>query len=89
MITDMYQCRAASADTPARRLADVDPHDDNDLIIYAKALYLGQGGDLRIIPAGGAEPVTLKNHAHGYVAVQVRRVLATGTTATQIVALFD
>lgn len=89
MTADPYQSRAASADAPARRAAAVTPHDSNDLGVFAKALYLGQGGDLRLIPAGGAEAVTLKNHAPGYVAMQARRVLATGTTASQIVALFD
>ena len=55
MTADPYQARAASADAPARRAAEVTPHDDNDLSVFAKALYLGQGGDLRLIPAGGGE----------------------------------
>jgi hypothetical protein len=33
--------------------------------------------------------VTLAAHPIGYLPVQVSRVLATGTTATSIVALFD
>ncbi len=74
---------------PGRRAAAVTPDDATDLSPYAKALYLGQGGDLKLIPAGSGEAVTLKYHPAGYVAVQARRVFATGTTAVHIVALYD
>ena len=86
---DAYLNHARSAGDPARRAVLVTPADGADLSPYAKALYLGQGGDLKIIPAGSDDPVTLKNHPAGYVAVQARRVFATGTTAAHIVALFD
>lgn len=86
---DAYLNHARSAGDPARKAAVVTPGDATDLSPYAKALYLGQGGDLKIIPAGSDDPVTLKNHPAGYVAVQARRVYATGTTAAHIVALYD
>ena len=56
-----------------------------------EALYVGQAGDVKLLPVGtdDASPVTLKNHPAGYVPIQTRRVLATGTTAAHIVALFD
>lgn len=88
-MTDAHAHRAPSAQAPARRAAAVTPDDAADLTQIAKALYLGVGGDLRIVPADGGAAVTLMNHAPGYAPVQVRRVLATGTTAAQIVALFD
>lgn len=87
--TDAYSTLAPAPGAPARRAEAVTPHDANDLPCVAKALYLGQGGDLSLIPANGTAAVTLKAHGAGYVAVQTRRVLATGTTAQQIVALFD
>ncbi len=86
---DAYLNHARSPGDPARRAVAVTPGDGTDLSPYAKALYLGQGGDLKIIPVGGDEAVTLKNHPAGYVAVQVRRIHATGTTAAHIVALYD
>lgn len=86
---DAYQSHAPSPSAPARRAEAVTPNDATDLGHVAKALYLGQGGDIAVIPANGTEAVTLKAHGPGYVAVQTRRVLATGTTAQQIVALFD
>lgn len=89
MSDDAYQNHARSPGDPARRAVAVTPSDGSDLAPWAKALYLGQAGDLKITPAGGTDPVTLKNHPAGYVAVQARRVFATGTTAAHIVALFD
>ena len=79
------------ASGPARRAAAVTPSDTVDLTAYAKALYVGAAGNVRVLTVGGedADAVTFANHPVGWFPVQVRRVLATGTTATQIVAAFD
>ncbi|MEQ7154818.1 spike base protein, RCAP_Rcc01079 family [Brevundimonas aurifodinae] len=91
MSIDTYAAFAASPSAPARRLQAVTPADGADLPSLAKALFIGAAGDLRIVPVASldGEAVTLKNHPIGYVAVQTRRVMATGTTAAHIVALFD
>lgn len=86
---DAYLNHARAPGDPARKAGAVTPSDGTDLIPYAKALYLGQGGDLKITPTGSDDAVTLKNHPAGYVAIQVKRVHATGTTAAHIVALND
>jgi len=88
---DAYSTRAPSAGSPARQVAVVTPDDAGDLSPYAKALYVGIAGDVRLIPAGAPDDtaVTLRNHPVGYLAVQTRRVLATETTADAILALFD
>ncbi|MBJ7486361.1 hypothetical protein [Brevundimonas sp.] len=90
-IPDAYSTRAPSAGSPARRVETVTPSDATDLSAVAKALYVGIAGDVRLIPAGTSDDtaVTLRNHPVGYLAVQTRRVLATGTTAEAILALFD
>ena len=79
------------ASGPARRAQAVTPSDTVDLGSYAKALYVGAAGNVRVLTVGGedADAVTFANHPVGWLPVQVRRVLATGTTATQIVAAFD
>lgn len=79
------------ASGPARRAAAVTPSDTVDLTTYAKALYVGAAGNVRVLTVGGedADATTFANHPVGWLPVQVRRVLATGTTATQIVAAFD
>ena len=80
-----------SAGGPARRARAVTPDDGADLPVYAKALYLGVAGSVRVltVDAPDGEAVVFANHPAGYLPLQVRRVLATGTTAGQIVALFD
>ena len=67
------------------------PSDTADLNAYAKALYVGAAGNVRVLTVGAedGDAVTFANHPVGWLPVQVRRVLATGTTATQIVAAFD
>ncbi|MBA4807833.1 hypothetical protein [Brevundimonas sp.] len=79
------------ASGPGRRAAVVTASDTVDLPIYAKALYVGAAGNIRVLTVGGedGEAVTFANHPVGWLPVQVRRVLATGTTATQVVAVFD
>lgn len=88
---DAYAAFSPSPSAPARRIQAVTPDDETDLPMTAKALFVGSPGDVRLVPVASAdgEPVTLKNHPVGYVAVQTRRVAATGTTADHIVALFD
>ena len=79
------------ASGPARRAVAVTPSDTVDLTTYAKALYIGVAGNVRVLTVGAedTDAVTFANHPVGWLPVQVRRVLATGTTATQIVAAFD
>jgi hypothetical protein len=69
----------------------ITPSDATDLTTYAKALYVGVAGDVRVLPVsnGDGAPVTFKNHPVGYAPVQVRRVFATGTTAGDIVGLVE
>ncbi len=51
-------------------------------------LYVGTGGTLRVLTAGG-DDVTLLNVANGtFIPLQVIRVFATTTTANNIVALW-
>jgi hypothetical protein len=75
----------------------VTPNNDADLILGGGAitgidngalLYIGTGGSLTITTVGG-QTVTLTNVSNGsYVPIQVRRVFATGTSASGIIALF-
>lgn len=51
-------------------------------------LFIGVGGDVTILNSVG-NPITFKNLASGsYLDCQTTRVNATGTTATDIVALY-
>jgi hypothetical protein len=86
---------------PARFAAAIVPSDTVGLAIgpgaggYAKALYVGGAGDLVVITVADATnnglgtAVTFKAVPVGWFPVQVRAVMATGTTATNIVGVAD
>lgn len=91
------------SDKPARRAIAVTPSDTKDVTnaagdnapSYAKALYIGVSGDLAVVTAAdngntlAGTAQTFKNVPVGWFPVQVRRVMATNTTASQIVGLYD
>ena len=71
---------------PASHAAAVVPSDTADLPYASKRLFVGGGGAVALITIGG-DAVTYSNVAAGtYLQVRASRVLATGTTATTIIA---
>lgn len=67
----------------------VTPSDTVDLSAPCRALYVGTGGDVTVIQLDNSTAVTFKNVASGAILpIQVARVKATATTATDIVALY-
>jgi hypothetical protein len=78
----------ADATVPAKGAEAVTPHDTNVFTSLARALYVGAAGDVAVTTPAG-DNVTFVGVPAGYILpVQVWRVLATGTTASSIVALF-
>lgn len=86
--------RRAIATTPSDTLDVTDPTGDN-APCYAKALWIGVGGNIAVVTAadntnsGQGTAVTFQNVPIGWFPVQVRRVMVTNTTASQIVGLYD
>lgn len=59
---------------------------------YTRGLYIGVAGDVTVIMAsdtGTGTSVTFKAVPLGILPIEVRRVKATGTAATNIVGLYD
>lgn len=80
--------RAASAVGPATGLSPVTPSDTADLPDGAtRSLFVGTAGSVAVLDMQG-NPATLTSGPSQYHPVRVQRVLATGTTATGIVALY-
>lgn len=81
---------AATPGTPAAALVAVTPSDTVDLAAgIAKALWIGGAGNVRVIAENDTVAITLTAAAAGQlIPLRVKRVLATGTTATSIVAFF-
>jgi len=74
------------------RAIAVTPNDSTDITgadhNNPAALYVGTGGDVEVITLGGST-VTLKSVPTGtFVPMQVTRVKAANTTATDIIAIF-
>ena len=71
----------------ARKGAAVVPNDAADLTEHAAALYIGVAGDVKVDTTEG---FTLTFKApQGFLHVATRRVYATGTTATNIIAIYE
>lgn len=91
-MADPWGSKPETLDSPADNGLAVTPNDDTDLTVTPRALYVGSGGDVVVHLRNGsgvAASVTLSNVAAGSVlAVRPTRVLATGTTASGIVALW-
>ena len=88
MSTDTHNLRATSAVGPSRRIRTVIPADDAPLADgQTRALLVGVGGSVAVEDATG-EVVVIESAASQYHPVAVRRVLASGTTAASILALY-
>lgn len=72
---------------PAYTYAAVTPSDSATLQAGCRSLYVGTQGDVTVIPPRSSTAVLFKDVV-GLLPIQVAQVKATGTTATDIVALY-
>lgn len=80
---------SADATVSAHRASAITPSDATVFAQPTRGLYIGGGGNITVDFADGGAAVTLVNPAIGYpLPLQVTRVYATGTTATNIVAFY-
>lgn len=85
----MYDERSTAS--MAVMAATVTPNDSGSLATgnnpYADRLYVGTGGNVRVLTAGSDTAVTYVGVTAGsYLCVKCRRVYSTSTTASDIVA---
>lgn len=75
-------------DAPGVRWFSVTPSDTESLAALPRCLYVGGAGDLALVSTFDDE-VVLKNVPAGtFLPFRADKVLATGTTATYIVAIY-
>lgn len=87
-MADNFVSHSAGLSSPAGNAAAVTPNDSADLSVAGRALWVGGTGNVALVTVGG-NTVTLANVPAGtMLPVRTARVLATGTTATSIVALW-
>jgi hypothetical protein len=86
--TDRYHGRVdAAMSAPYVRAEAVTPSDGAELAEISRALYIGGAGHVAVVTSGG-DAVTFSAVPVGTILpVRVRQVKATGTTATNILAL--
>lgn len=88
MTVSDFADRAQSQTGPASLLRPVIPDDAADLPEgVARSLFVGGGGALAVVDVSG-RTATILSAPHQYHPIRIRKVLATGTTATAIVALY-
>ena len=84
---DIFEDRSSGLESPAYYAAEVTPSDTTDLTTDARALYVGTGGNVRVLTSGGTT-ATFSNVPVGILPVRIQRVYAVGTTATDLVAVW-
>jgi len=85
---DKFSDYPTTLTAPARDAVAVVPNDTTDLSVLPRALFIGQTGDVSAVLAGGQSLVFRKVQAGSILPVRAVRVNATGTTATDLVALW-
>lgn len=70
-------------------IEDLTPSDTTDLSPMPRAVRVATGGDVKITPAKGNVPVVISGVVDGeYLPVLVKRLWATGTTASGFTGFF-
>jgi len=87
-MADKFETYTSSLDAPASHAEAVTPNDGADLTTSARGLYIGGAGDVVLVTTGGDEVTFSSLTAAAILPVRTARVKSTGTTATNIVALW-
>lgn len=88
MPTDHHANQSEGLTSPYNDAASVTPSDSTDLANTTRALYIGSQGTLSVVMAGSGNTVSFVLDKHELLPVRVTRVNATGTTCSNIVALW-
>ncbi len=82
-MTDIFSTHTSGLDSPATRAFAITPDDANDLAQITRAIYTGTGGTLVCTLQDDSSDVTFSSLPAGAILpVRIKRVKATGTTAS-------
>ena len=84
---DKFSTYSAGLNAPASEAEAITPDDQTDLPWATRALYLGTTGNVRVTMLSGDTVDFTQLQAGIMYPLRIRRVLATGTDATNLVAL--
>lgn len=86
-MSDKFQIHRSMLTSPASEGFNITPSDDDDLAFVSRMIYIGGAGNVSVVLSSGSE-ITLNGVISGTVLpLRVKKVNATGTTATNLVAL--
>ncbi len=86
-MSDQFSYTATGMSGPATNAFAITPDDASNLGQTTRALYTGSGGDIALVMQGGGT-VTFKTVPAGIILpLRVNKILATGTTATDLCGL--
>ncbi len=88
MAIDTYKNTMGGLESPAREAMSVTPNDAVDITHTSRAIYVGVSGDITVHMADETTAVVFKSVPAGILPVRVDRILATGTSASDLVALW-
>ena len=86
-MADQFATYRSGLDSPAFDAFEITPSNSVDLPQVARALYIGDGGDVKIKTAGGTDVTFAGVPSGSILPVRAVRVYDTGTDANDIVGL--
>ena len=87
-MSDIFSPYAQGLNSPGLHAAAVTPSDVTALATDARGLYVGGAGNVNLVTSGGETVLFSGVTAGSVLPVRTHQVLAAGTTATNIVALW-
>ena len=87
-MTDIYRTHVPGLTSPAQDALEITPSDSQTFVQTTRALYVGIGGDATVRMANGTVATFTGLLAGVVYPLRIDRVLATGTTAASLVALW-
>lgn len=85
---NMYPVTGGNLTVPAHKVSAVTPSNTVDFAYIARGLYIGVAGDVTLVDITGGAITFTAVPAGTLLPVLCSRVNSTGTTATNMVALF-
>lgn len=84
-LTDPFHAHTPGLESPPQGLLDVSPSDTADLPSLLRGFMVRTSGDVAVVMFDGSEGVIPMVQPGSQIVARIRRVRATGTTATGIV----
>lgn len=86
-MSDIFNKVGDMPDYSAKKLFAITPSNTNTLPLVTKAIYVGTGGTIAIMAQNDSTAVTLTVPDGAMLPIRAKAVMATGTSASNIVGL--